>query len=192
MTPPPFWRRLAYSAANVAGWTSVFVFLLDHVGSVAAVDGRSMQPTLNPDSNGLARDLLLLNKRVLGHQHWRRGDVVTLRSPINPETVVAKRILALEDDFVISDPRSRFVGRSGMVPGQSSPRAIWIEGDAGMHSRDSNEYGPVPLGLLTARVAAIVWPPERVAWVERHERASSRTAVVTREAVRGAGGTVVF
>lgn len=37
----------------------------------------------------------------------------------------------------------------------------WIEGDHTGNSLDSNTFGPVSLGLLTARATYIVWPPAR-------------------------------
>lgn len=44
----------------------------------------------------------------------------------------------------------------------------WVEGDASAakgrtehKSRDSREFGPVPLGLLTARIEWILWPLSR-------------------------------
>ncbi|KAI9189756.1 hypothetical protein H9P43_001189 [Blastocladiella emersonii ATCC 22665] len=187
--PPHALRQLGRSAVHVAGWASVFIFVLDRVGSLASVEGRSMQPTLNPDENRLARDVLLLNKYILSTRKWGRGDVVTLRSPMDPDHIIAKRIVALEDDYVVPDPRCSFVRRNGLRPGQSMrvPKGhCWVEGDAGMHSRDSQDFGPVPLGLLTAKVSAVVWPPNRVRWVDTDvARAHARTAVVTREAVQG-------
>lgn len=53
------------------------------------------------------------------------------------------------------------------------PNCAWVEGDAsasqsryarlhpGMKSRDSRSFGPVPLGLIHARVEYIVWPLSR-------------------------------
>lgn len=38
---------------------------------------------------------------------------------------------------------------------------FWIEGDHTGHSMDSNNFGPVSLGLLTAKASCIVWPPSR-------------------------------
>ncbi|KNE56465.1 hypothetical protein AMAG_02269 [Allomyces macrogynus ATCC 38327] len=184
----PFLRAATHATANVVGWTSIFVFLLDRVGSLASVEGRSMQPTLNPDESRLQRDLLLLDKYSATKRKWRRGDVVTLRTPLDANHVAAKRIIALEDDWVVPDPRSKFVQRNGLRSGQSLriPKGhCWVEGDAGLHSRDSQEYGPVPLALLTARVAAVVWPPARIGWVETDPMCPrSRTSVVTREAIR--------
>lgn len=37
----------------------------------------------------------------------------------------------------------------------------WIEGDHIGHSMDSNNFGPVSLGLVTAKATCIVWPPSR-------------------------------
>lgn len=37
----------------------------------------------------------------------------------------------------------------------------WIEGDHTVASLDSNTYGPVSMGLVTARAKYIVWPPSR-------------------------------
>ena len=37
----------------------------------------------------------------------------------------------------------------------------WIEGDNPSCSNDSRSFGPVPLALIEARVAAVIWPPWR-------------------------------
>lgn len=37
----------------------------------------------------------------------------------------------------------------------------WVEGDHTGHSLDSNFFGPVAIGLITAKASRIVWPPER-------------------------------
>lgn len=37
----------------------------------------------------------------------------------------------------------------------------WVEGDHTGHSMDSNNFGPVSLGLITAKASYIVWPPSR-------------------------------
>lgn len=52
------------------------------------------------------------------------------------------------------------------------PNCAWVEGDASVHqpvslrhlapsgqSRDSREFGPVPLSLVTSRIEWILWPP---------------------------------
>eukprot|EP00729_Bicosta_minor_P002324 gene2324-8422_t len=88
-----------------------------------------------------------------------RGDVVTLRSPSDPTTTQIKRVVGLAGDR-ISTPRykSAFV----RIPDGK----CWVESDHVEGGRDSNSYGAVPLGLITGKVTAIVWPKERVGWIE--------------------------
>ncbi|RKP07301.1 hypothetical protein THASP1DRAFT_17256, partial [Thamnocephalis sphaerospora] len=50
----------------------------------------------------------------------------------------------------------------------------WVEGDEPFHSRDSNAFGPVPDGLIEARVQWILWPLSRFGPVP--ERETSWTA----------------
>lgn len=38
---------------------------------------------------------------------------------------------------------------------------VRVEGDHIHNSLDSNSFGPIPLGLLTAKATYIVWPPSR-------------------------------
>jgi len=42
----------------------------------------------------------------------------------------------------------------------------WLEGDHVGHSMDSNTFGPISLGLVTAKATHIVWPPSR--WQQLH------------------------
>lgn len=59
------------------------------------------------------------------------------RSPLDPETVAIKRVIALEGDVVKT--RKPYPMEIVTVPeGQ-----LWVEGDEGFHSIDSNCYGPV-------------------------------------------------
>ena len=39
----------------------------------------------------------------------------------------------------------------------------WVVGDNLSVSRDSRDYGPVPIGLVTGKVLATLWPFE---WIE--------------------------
>jgi len=44
---------------------------------------------------------------------------------------------------------------------------VWIEGDEAFHSRDSNSFGTVPIGLIEAKVTYILWPPSRFGPVDK-------------------------
>lgn len=60
-----------------------------------------MQPTFNPDlyKHPLHHDVVLLDKWSIALGRYRRGDVVTLWSPQNPDLLTTKRIVALEGDM---------------------------------------------------------------------------------------------
>ena len=61
------------------------VLVNDHIATVAAVDGQSMQPLLNPQSNDskgrryAKKDFVLINKWAVRDYQIDRGDLVALR-----------------------------------------------------------------------------------------------------------------
>lgn len=82
-----------------------------------------------------------------------RGEIVSLISPRNPDVCLIKRIIALEGDYIVKkDDESKFRIPDGFC---------WVEGDNHSHSMDSNFFGPIPLGLITAKATHIVWPLTR-------------------------------
>ncbi|KAJ1724283.1 hypothetical protein LPJ53_001435 [Coemansia erecta] len=146
-------------AAGATGALSVFIFVADNVVSLQMVSGRSMQPALNPDSNMLWRDVLLMDKRVregTNESLLRRGDIVTFRAPTNPNRLLIKRIIALPHDCVV--PLASADSYVRVPKGQ-----CWVEGDESFHSGDSNTFGPIPLALVTGKAITPVWPPWRFA-----------------------------
>ncbi|KAJ0407916.1 hypothetical protein P43SY_009203 [Pythium insidiosum] len=148
--------------AKAALWLPVGVAVNSLVVSVASVKGRSMQPALNDGvTNGYAvRDRVLLDKFSIQIRHrYRRGDVVVLTSPEDPNGKLVKRLVALEGDIIQGRD-----GHSIVIP----QGKCWVEGDNNaLSDDDSNKFGPVPLALLDSRVAAVVWPLDRMKLVER-------------------------
>lgn len=123
---------------------------------------------------------------------------------------MVKRVVGVEGDLVRLRRNARVLDgleRDGMGGGGFAMAVegvvevptghLWVEGDEGFHSRDSNDYGPIPKGLVTARVKYIVWPPSRVGRVDDTpiEARGGRRAVVVKAEERGGyggGGVVVF
>ncbi|GAB0090394.1 Mitochondrial inner membrane protease subunit [Sergentomyia squamirostris] len=125
---------------------------LDIVGYVARVEGSSMQPVLNPGE--IDCDYVFLSRWSVRNLEVNRGDIVSLVSPKNPDQKILKRVLALEGDTVST--------MGYYKPYVTVPEGhFWIEGDNTGNSLDSNIFGPVALGLVTARATCIVWPPSR-------------------------------
>ncbi|KAF8592681.1 LexA/Signal peptidase [Ramaria rubella] len=137
------------------GWIPVVVVFNNYFYTLKTVTGRSMQPTFNPDSSSW-RDIALFDRTVAANGYkCERGDVVSLRSPISPKTLLLKRIIALEGDMVQTLPP--YPEHTVTIP----KGYVWIEGDERFHSEDSNHFGPVPLALINAKLTFIVWPLSR-------------------------------
>ncbi|KAI9312279.1 peptidase S24/S26A/S26B/S26C [Dichotomocladium elegans] len=152
----PYWKPTIRALA----WFPVVMFFADHGFSYGIVQGRSMQPTFNPDSNQLWKDRVLLNKWAVTDHKFERGEVVTLISPNDPKAILTKRIIALEGDTV--QPL-----KHGSKPVHVPKGHCWVEGDEAFHSRDSNTFGTVPMGLITAKVTYVLFPFSRCGPVEK-------------------------
>ncbi|MBW0494096.1 hypothetical protein O181_033811 [Austropuccinia psidii MF-1] len=140
-------------------WLPVGVLFFEHGFSFVRINGMSMQPTFNPDSSLLRKDVVLVNRFT---KSFKRGDIVTFWCPDDPTILMTKRIIALEGDLV----RGRIYNSGKLVKIPSGH--CWVEGDDGFHSRDSNTYGPIPLGLVTSKVTMLVWPISRFGLFPSH------------------------
>jgi len=121
------------------------------------VGGRSMQPSLNPNESSW-RDMVVSN--CILKYNVKRGDIVSLRSPIDPSTNLVKRVIALEGDTV--QTLVPYYKETVVIP----KGKIWVEGDERFHSEDSNHFGPVPLGLVRSKIAFVIWPPSRIGLIK--------------------------
>lgn len=89
-------------------WISAIVIgTNDYLFEVTSINGTSMSPTLSPIANETGkRDWVLWNK-LRPTKDLRRGDVVMYYSPLNPEKMALKRVIALGGDEVMLDKRRR-------------------------------------------------------------------------------------
>ncbi|KZW04458.1 LexA/Signal peptidase [Exidia glandulosa HHB12029] len=145
---------------NWISWAPLVVLFEFKVATIKRVDGRSMSPTFNPDP-APTRDIVLFERGpAIAPQWWysplKRGDIVYLKSPTDPDVLLVKRIVALEGDVVVPRTMYAYPGRVHIPPGHA-----WVEGDEPL-GRDSNAFGPVSCALFQGRAACIVWPPSRI------------------------------
>lgn len=161
------WGRAIGGAVGAA---PVALTALEVFGYVARVEGASMQPALNPEC---ARpDYVFLSRWAARSYELSRGDVISLVSPRDPHQKIIKRVVALPGETVRTLGWRRAVVR---VP----EGHCWVEGDHTGHTLDSNSFGPVSLGLVTAKALCIVWPPNRWQLISTSlpERNPDRTAL---------------
>lgn len=82
------------------------------------------------------------------------GDVVICSQPSDVRDHVIKRVTALAgQDVAVFKPGSAVPLHITVPPGH-----MWLQGDNLNVSRDSRDYGPVPLGLVKGRAVLQMWP----------------------------------
>ncbi|GLV45812.1 uncharacterized protein CBL_02832 [Carabus blaptoides fortunei] len=113
------------------------VTFFDSIGYIARVDGISMQPAFNPDKN--ITDYVYLNRWAVRGLDIKRGEIISLISPKNPEQKIIKRVVGVQGDIIITRGYKTEVVR---IP----EGHCWVEGDHAGHSMDSNSFGPISLG----------------------------------------------
>ncbi|KAL4930868.1 putative mitochondrial inner membrane protease subunit 1 [Aspergillus undulatus] len=155
--PGAIFRKVYYglgaAAAGGLFWENVLMIQLS--------EGPSMYPTFSPRG-----DYLLISKL---HKHGRGievGDVVRFWHPSFVGVYGAKRVLGMPGDFVCRDQAlGTEAGRTGEMI-RVPEGHVYVGGDNLPWSRDSRNYGPLPMGLINGKVVARVWPPSRMQWVE--------------------------
>lgn len=119
------------------------------------LQGPSMEPTIQHNDVIIAEKYTATFKK----NEYKRGDIVVVRSPLNPHTFICKRIVGLSGDSV----------RVNYFP-KTVPRGhVWLQGDNKANSTDSREFGALPMGLIIGRVVYRVWPTHRMLKFTRDE-----------------------
>lgn len=148
----PFLRR----ALHVLYWCPLGIAFTEYFYTLKVIRGRSMQPTLNPDTSRW-NDIVILDRFSVGTgEPLERGDVVSLRDPTNSSKTIVKRVVAVASDTIRTLPPYPVI--ETIVP----EGHIWVEGDEPFRSLDSNTFGPVPLALVDAKIYRIIWPIHRI------------------------------
>lgn len=155
------WVRTVASAAVYAVLIVTFGF------QVARVEGMSMAPTLED------QDRLVVNKAIYLLESPRRGDIVMLRYPVNPDKSFVKRVIAEEGDMVrIVDGRvyvndvplkddyvpKEFRSHDDYPPTVIPEGYYFVMGDHRNNSSDSRHWGMVPKKYIIGKVQVRWWP----------------------------------
>jgi signal peptidase I len=155
------WIKTLVSAAVYAVLIVTFGF------QVARVEGLSMAPTLDD------QDRLIVNKLVYRIGDPRRGDIVMLYYPLNPDKSFVKRVIAEEGDTVRILDGHVYVNdiplRDDYVPAIYRSHDDWgpqvipegyyfVMGDHRNNSSDSRAWGFVPKKYIIGKVQLRWWP----------------------------------
>ena len=113
--------------------------------------GQSMLPTMALEGEAALEDII--SYRLWPHS-LARGDLVTLKSPIDPTRIICKRVLGLPGDVVCVDPTGLRAPSTEHVLIPSGH--VWLVGDNATDATDSREYGPVSMALIRGKLIARV------------------------------------
>ncbi|KAJ7130080.1 LexA/Signal peptidase [Mycena crocata] len=145
-------KHLGWSFLYTANFLGAF-HMLSYIGTISTMSGPSMLPTLANEG-----ELVVENRwsHRFNPQSLRRGDLITLRSPLDRTRIICKRVIGFPGDVVCVDPTGQKAPSTEHVV---VPKGhIWIMGDNAAYSRDSRDYGPVSMGLIQGRLYARIWP----------------------------------
>ena len=135
-------RRFVWNASQMI---CTLFFVADNLVQLRLAQGPSMIPTLDNKNNIILIDML--SPRL---QAYRRGDIVMSKSMVEPDWSVCKRIIAMPGDIVCANPTESEESARKFV---KVPRnCVWLQGDNLDQSRDSRNYGPVPIPMLQGKV----------------------------------------
>ena len=143
------------------------VFVVTFLFQVARIEGQAMTPTLQD------QERVIVNKLVYRIGEPRRGDIVMLYYPLNPEKSFVKRVIAeegdtvrivdgrvyvndipLKDDYVPSEYRSHDDWGPQVIP----EGYYFVMGDHRNNSSDSRHWGMVPKKYIIGKVQLRWWP----------------------------------
>jgi signal peptidase I len=175
---PINWKRFLLDVLETLVLAVVLYFGINAVSARVRVDGFSMRPTLQDG------EYILINKLAYKLGEPMRGDIVVFVFPVNPEEDLIKRIIGLPGDTItVQDGLLSINGVVMNEPYISAPPAydgtwqvsegeLFVLGDNRNDSRDSHQWGLLPVENVIGRAVLIYWPPEEWQIIEHTEQVS--------------------
>jgi signal peptidase I len=160
------WKRFLLDILETLVLAVVLYFGINAVSARVRVDGFSMRPTLQDG------EYILINKLAYEISDPMRGDIVVFIFPVNPEEDLIKRIIGLPGDTItVQDGVLSINGVVMDEPYINAPPAyngtwqvsegdLFVLGDNRNDSRDSHQWGLLPVENVIGRAEFIYWPPE--------------------------------
>ncbi|GBF97650.1 mitochondrial inner membrane protease subunit 1 [Raphidocelis subcapitata] len=145
------------TAATLRKWTArgaktaaVLHVTFNYVAFFSQINGPSMFPTFS----GRGWNVVVAEALPGMQDRVAAGDVVICIRPVNARENVIKRVTAVAGQRVTLFTRGGGAPTTLEVP----TGHIWLQGDNLIMSRDSREYGPVPLAMVKGRVVCQILP----------------------------------
>lgn len=175
---PINWKRFLLDILETLVLAVVLFFGINAVSARVRVDGFSMRPTLQDG------EYILINKLAYKLGEPMRGDIVVFVFPMNPEEDLIKRIIGLPGDTIsvqggvlsingvaIDEP---YINAPPAYSGtwQVAEGELYVLGDNRNDSRDSHQWGLLPVENVIGRAVLIYWPPKEWKVIEHTPQVS--------------------
>jgi signal peptidase I len=182
------WKRFLLDILETLVLAVVLYVGINAVSARVRVDGFSMRPTLQDG------EYILVNKLAYKFSPPKRGDIIVFIFPVNPEEDLIKRIIGIPGDTItVQDGVLSVNGTAVKEPYINAPPAyngtwqvpegnLFVLGDNRNDSRDSHQWGLLPIQNVIGRSVLIYWPPKE--WqIIRHLNEDYIPKSLTQEAV---------
>ena len=163
---PANWKRFVLDILETLVLAVVLYFGINAVSARVRVDGFSMRPSLQDG------EYILVNKLAYKTGEPHRGDIVVFIFPVDPSEDLIKRVIGLPGETVsVHNGVVKVNGVALTEPYIASPPAyeddrvvpegqLYVLGDNRNDSRDSHQWGLLPIENVIGRAVLIYWPPK--------------------------------
>lgn len=179
-----FWSKLKNNFIELIEFIAIigafFVVIRFFIAEPHKVFGTSMVPNFN---NG---DYIITNKISLRLSEPKRGEVIILQNPRNPDQVFIKRVIALPEEKISISGGIVFVNNKALAEpylptglktqggaflseGEEIvvPRdQYFVMGDNRGGSSDSREWGPIKTELIIGQAWLRYWPVQKFTLID--------------------------
>jgi len=157
----------------------VLYFGINAVSVRVRVDGFSMNPTLQDG------EYILVNRLAYKIGHPVRGDIVVFSFPMDPKQDLIKRVIGLPGESIsVQDGKVMINGVPLEEPYIAAPPIyngtwevpegqLFVLGDNRNESKDSHEWGLLPVENVVGRAILIYWPPPQWQVIDHATEASA-------------------
>ena len=157
----------------------VLYFGINAVSVRVRVDGFSMNPTLQDG------EYILVNRLAYKIGHPVRGDIIVFSFPMDPKQDLIKRVIGLPGESIfVQDGKVMINGVPLEEPYIAAPPIyngtwevpkgqLFVLGDNRNESKDSHEWGLLPIENVVGRAVLIYWPPPEWQVIDHAKEASA-------------------
>lgn len=169
-------QYIKYIIINILIAALVSILMVRYVVSAYKIEGTSMNFILKD------QERILISKLAVKNGAIKRFDIVVFRKPDDPEKSIIKRIIGLPEEIIeikdgdvyinsqqLEQPflrKERYTRSRNMNPLLIRKGHYFLMGDNRTVSRDSRDFGEVPLSYIYGKAFFRYWPLSRFGKIE--------------------------